>query len=196
MPKHRSRSALLGLAERAIAGLLLVTASPVLLATAVGLRVSRCRPVLHRPEVVRIPARDRAGDVATFRLFTFDPRYGHERLKPRSGRLSDLLMRVLPGLVNVVRGEMHLVGSEPRSPSVFVSLPDPWRQAYARARAGLITEAEVRMGGRPCDEDLYAAEVWSAEHANWRHRSKLLWSYFLPRIKPLERSRRREVATA
>jgi NDP-sugar pyrophosphorylase family protein len=194
--KHRLRSAVLGLAERAIAGLLLVAASPILLATALGLRVCCGRPVLHRPEVVRVPGNDRAGDVSTFRLFTFDPRYGRERLRRRGGPISDLLVRILPGLVNVVRGEMHFVGTEPRSPSIFFSLPEAWRQTYARARAGLITEAEVRMGSSPCDEDLYAAEVWSADHANWRDRSKLLWSYFLTRVTPSGRSRRQEVVTA
>jgi NDP-sugar pyrophosphorylase family protein len=194
--KHRLRSAVLGLAERATAGLLLAAVSPILLATALGLWVSRGRPVLHRPEVVSVPGSDRSGEEGTFRLFTFDPRYGRERMGRRSGSISDLLVRILPGLVNVLRGEMHFVGAEPRSPSVFLSLPEAWRHTYMRARAGLITEAEVRMGSSPCDDDLYAAEVWSANHATWRSRSKLLWSYFVARITPGGLSRSREVVTA
>ena len=91
---------------------------------------------------------------------------------PRVTRLGRVLRRYrideLPQLVNVVRGEMSLVGPRPEDPS-FVDLSDPLHRRVFSARPGITGLAQLefhdeaeRLEG-PDAERLYRDEILPAK---------------------------------
>jgi hypothetical protein len=174
--------------ERVFGALMVLVFLPVLLVTAGVLGILRAGPVLFRPEVRRGGAASRASTPArTFRLFTFDPAYGQAGLRsPRPGLAKDLLLRVLPGMVNVARGELSVVGVEPRSSETVSGLPTEWREAYLQARPGLVTEADAAGAGPIGEEFLFASEVRFAPTVDRPARAGIVARYLgLSRRSPL-----------
>ena len=121
---------------------LLALASPVMLlaALAIGLECRFREPILYRQ--VRVGQRDRPFTILKFR--TMRANAGSEFAKPgdpritRVGRLlRETRIDELPQLVNVLRGEMSLVGPRPEQP-----------QYVARLRAA-IPFYDLRHLGRP-----------------------------------------------
>ena len=141
-----------------LAGVALLALSPLLVLCALGVRASG-RPVLYRG--VRV---GRAGRIfAMYKLRTLKPG-AEERLGPYLGdeltrlthaettRVGRALRRAkldeLPQLVNVVRGDMSLVGPRPIRPVFFEELahdlPAYWQRLTVRP--GLTGLAQVRRG--------------------------------------------------
>lgn len=107
--------------ERVVAGLALVALSPLLGLLALGVRLSSPGPVLFRQE--RVGLRGEAFTILKFRSMPVDhdPDAGWNaasRATPtRLGRvMRELSLDELPQLLNVVRGEMSLVGPRPEVP--------------------------------------------------------------------------------
>lgn len=170
----------LGRAVERTVGLAVALATlPVALCTAAVLKVSREGPVLHRPRVLRNrwrrgASRPREEEV---RLFTFDPTFGTSGLASRRpSRWKDLVLRILPGMWSVARGDLSLVGLEPRAPEVVRELPEAWRRLYRTTQSGLVTEAEV-SGGAVDDETLFVFEAHFAARAGFVSRAKLMARY-------------------
>ena len=141
------------------AGVVLVVAAPVIAAVAVAVKVTSPGPVLYRQERV-----GRRGDV--FRVMKFRSMRGGltgadelsaaaqgepgaaisevvERLKSdrsRITRVGHFIRRTsldeLPQLINVVKGEMSLVGPRPLRPFEVECL-EPWQHARHEMRPGL-----------------------------------------------------------
>ena len=156
-------------ASRALAGVLFVLLSPVLLLVAAWLKLSRCGPVLHYREAVRLPAEGDPTCWRTFRLPAFCP---HQATGDRS-----LLMNVLPGLVSVASGDLAFVGVPPRSPKEISALPPDWRSLYLRSKAGLITEAAVNCIAEDNSDSLYSAEAYYTAVASFFHDLRLVRNY-------------------
>ncbi|MGH7559673.1 MAG: sugar transferase [Gemmatimonadales bacterium] len=120
----------------------LVVLAPVLLLAAVGIRLSSPGPVLHRA-----PRAGRFGRPFTmYKLRTM--RFGaHQGARvtaagdPRVFPLGRLLRRLkideLPQLVNVLRGEMSVVGPRPEDPGIVVEQYRPAHWHTLRVRPGL-----------------------------------------------------------
>lgn len=144
------------LGERWLAGVLLVVAAPVMAAVALTIRISSGPGVLYRQERV-----GRGGSVFTIYKFrTMDPdrrqrtldvtedrRTTHKTLDdPRHTRLGSLLRRTsldeLPQLLNVVRGEMSLIGPRPELASV-VDDQDLWSHPRHRVKPGITGSWQV-----------------------------------------------------
>lgn len=115
--------------QRALALLGLVASSPLLLLSAIGIKSSSAGPVLYRAE--------RAGrDGVPFTMFKLRTMHmaseGAGRITsagdPRVFALGSLLRRCkldeIPQLVNVVRGEMALVGPRPEDTSIVLDRYD------------------------------------------------------------------------
>jgi lipopolysaccharide/colanic/teichoic acid biosynthesis glycosyltransferase len=126
-----------------VAALGLVAAAPVLLVAAVGIRLSSRGPLLYRARLV-----GRNGRLFTMyklRTMHVDPRGSGSVITaerdPRVFRFGRPLRRLkideLPQLVNVLRGEMSLVGPRPQHPDVVLRhyTPDDWETL--RVRPGL-----------------------------------------------------------
>jgi NDP-sugar pyrophosphorylase family protein len=167
------------LVSRTLALLLFVLTFPMALAVALVLRLTRPGPVLYKRTVVRLPA---PGDMARWRTFTLW-RFAVESI-PRAavhegvaGGLRHLVWYVLPALGSIARGHLRFVGVAPRTSEEIQALPSDWRTLYLHAKAGIITEAYVRYGASPSEDELYAAEAFYSVMASVSYDARLAWAY-------------------
>jgi NDP-sugar pyrophosphorylase family protein len=99
-------------------------------------------------------------------------RGGSPRPSPR-----DLLGRVLPGLWQVVRGRVGLVGVTPRDERALAALPGHWREACRQTPFGLITEAMVQLDPDSSPEAVAAADAFYSVSRCARHDTWLVGRY-------------------
>jgi lipopolysaccharide/colanic/teichoic acid biosynthesis glycosyltransferase len=151
----------------------LVVAIPILAGVAVFMRLSRDRgPFLYRAERVGEDARI----ITVLKVRTMAVGVGGSSVTmsrdPRITRLGRLLRRYrideLPQLLNVVRGEMSMVGPRPEDP-VFVDMSDPLHRRVFSARPGITGLAQLefhdearRLDG-PDSERRYREEILPAK---------------------------------
>ncbi len=149
------------------AGAVLVAAAPVLAAVAVAVRKNLGSPVLFRQQ--------RAGkDGALFTLLKFrtmrDARDASGRPRPDAERLTSFgrwlrasSLDELPQLVNVLRGDMSLVGPRPLLPQY---LPRYTREQARRHEVlpGLTGWAQIKGRNTLSWEDKFALDVWYVDH--------------------------------
>lgn len=153
-------------------GLLALT-WPLLLATALYLKLTRQGPVLVKRECVRLPAQNNEDLWRTFQLWSFQTAPVRE-----SSRLKSFFLRFLPALINVAKGELRFVGVAPRDKTEVKQLSHDWQTLYLHSKAGIVTEAEVVYGAHPDEDELYSAEVFYSAAAGIRHDARLLLTYF------------------
>lgn len=170
---------LAGVCSRIAAGALLALAWPVLVATALCLKAARQGRVLHKKEVVRLPAQPDRSRWRTFRLWSFRPDGA-----PREKNLwRDFLFRFLPAVVNVARGELSFVGVTSRSAEEIEALPRSWQALCLSAKAGIVTEADVQPGVPLVKDEYGTADAFYAATAGVRRDLRLLMGYFLHPLK-------------
>jgi exopolysaccharide biosynthesis polyprenyl glycosylphosphotransferase len=173
-PAHRAKHAL----DRIAALALIVTAAPLLAAIALAVKLSSPGPVLFRQ-------RRLGRDGVPFELLKFRSMRGlAEPWRPADGgpggvegedrrtRLGRLLRRTsldeLPQLLNVLRGEMSLVGPRPERPDVAERLTatlDRYAERH-RMRPGMTGWAQVHglRGARSSLADRIAWDNFYVEH--------------------------------
>lgn len=153
--------------DRMVAALLLVLASPLLLAVAVAVRLRLGSPVLFRQARAGL-----GGD--PFELWKFrtmsdavglDGRLlsDEERLTPFGAWLRSTSLDELPELWNVVRGEMALVGPRP----LPVGYLDRYTEEEARrhdVRPGLTGWAQVHGRNSLSWDQRLAMDVWYVDN--------------------------------
>jgi lipopolysaccharide/colanic/teichoic acid biosynthesis glycosyltransferase len=163
--------------SRLLALLLLIPAAPILLLTAIGLKLFRPGPVLFRKEVVQLPALpEEEISWRDYALWSFINERDREtgRKRPITSTFGDLLFRFLPALINIVRGDLGFVGVPPRSREEIQLLSHDWRALYLHSKAGIVTEACIRYHNQPTEDELYIAEGFYAVAASWFHDLNLL----------------------
>jgi len=156
-----------------VGSLAMALAAPVLAGVAMAMRLSGDRgPFLYRARRVG----EGASIITVLKVRTMNEDAGGSSLTmsrdPRVTRLGRLLRRYrideLPQLVNVVRGDMSLVGPRPEDPS-FVDLSDPLHRRVFSAKPGITglaqlefhDEAERLVG--PDAEQRYRDEILPAK---------------------------------
>ena len=158
--------------SRGVALGLLVALWPVVLATALGLRLLRQGPVWCRLQAVCLPA---AAEERSWRRFIW---WSFDAHPDRTGvGWRHLMLRFLPGLVNVCRGQLRFTGVEPRSAAEIRGLDPDWKALYLTAKAGLVTEAAVQYGKAPTPDECYSAEAFYAVRSGWWYDLRLLARY-------------------
>jgi sugar transferase EpsL len=148
------------------AGLLLLT-SPLTLAAALAVRVTMGRPVLFRD----LRAGRRAKPFALLKLRTMRPLRPDERVPDddaarltRVGRwLRATSVDELPSLVNVLVGQMSLVGPRPL-PLRYVARFTPRQSRRFEVRPGVTGLAQVEGRNALLWEDKLELDAWYAEH--------------------------------
>ncbi len=152
----------------------LVLASPLLLAALVAIRLESPGSPIYRQRRVGLDGRE--FDVLKLRTMID----GAERMgrglavsagDARITRVGRLLRRTsldeLPNLVNVLRGEMAIVGPRPTVPSQVAQYTERQRGRLA-VRPGITGWAQVNgRTGLPWDERI-ELDLWYVEHRSWR----------------------------
>jgi lipopolysaccharide/colanic/teichoic acid biosynthesis glycosyltransferase len=130
-----------------LAALVLVLAAPLWLAIAVAIVVDERGPVLYRAR--RVGQGGREFDMYKFRKMRSDaagPRLtvsGDARFTRVGGFLARTKLDELPQLLNVLRGEMALVGPRPEDPSFVADFPGAF-DAITRVRPGITGLSQIQ----------------------------------------------------
>jgi lipopolysaccharide/colanic/teichoic acid biosynthesis glycosyltransferase len=147
--------------DRLFAAMMLVVLSPILLFTSIALRFTLGKGVLFRQErtgkggvpFTVLKFRTMKADRRQERVVVeSDRRKTHKsRLDPRHTRLGRFLRATgideLPQFVNVLRGEMSIIGPRPELPSV-VEHYEPWQHLRHDVRPGLTGLWQVSERGK------------------------------------------------
>jgi len=154
-----------------VAGVGLVVLSPLLLLVAVAVRATMGAPVLFRQ--TRPGRRGRPFEVLKFRTMT-DRRGADGALLPDADRLTSLgrLLRrtsldELPELVNVVRGDMSLVGPRPLLEE-YLDLYTPEQARRHDVRPGITGWAQVNGRNATTWDERFAHDAYYVDHRSMR----------------------------
>ncbi|WP_344446988.1 sugar transferase, partial [Kitasatospora nipponensis] len=162
-------------------GDLLVTALAGVVALPLGLLIAlliRC--TMGGPVIFRQTRSGHAG--AEFQILKFrtmrDRRHPDEPDAPRITRLGALLRRTsldeLPQLVNVVRGEMAVIGPRPTLPEQ-VAHYSPRQRGRLAVRPGLTGWAQVQGRNAISWPERIELDLWYVEHVSLRLDLLILW---------------------
>ena len=154
----------------AVAAVALVLSAPLLIAAAIAIRLESRGHVLYRQRRVRLDGRE--FDVLKLRTMvtgaeTMGAGLAVDQGDPRITRVGAFLRRTsideLPNLVNVLRGDMAIVGPRPTVP-VQVSQYTDRQRGRLRVRPGITGWAQVNgRAGLPWDERI-ELDLWYVEH--------------------------------
>jgi len=145
----------------------LMVAGPLMVLVAIGIRATMGSPVMFRQ---RRPGLDgRLFTLLKFRTMCVDRerecqwQYDEQRLTPIGRILRRTSLDELPQLINILRGEMSLVGPRPLLPEYLPYYKDRERLRHT-VRPGITGWAQVNgRNSLPWDEKL-ALDAWYVEH--------------------------------
>jgi lipopolysaccharide/colanic/teichoic acid biosynthesis glycosyltransferase len=155
------------LLDLVVAAVALLILSPILALVAAAVRISIGAPVLFRQ---RRPGKGgRPFELLKFRTMS-DAVDGHGRLLPdaqRLGRIGSLLRELsldeLPELINVIKGEMSLVGPRP----LLMQYLDRYTPDQARrhdVKPGITGWAQINGRNAISWDERFALDVWYVDH--------------------------------
>ncbi len=162
----------------------LLVFSPILLLTVLILKLTRLGPISFKTKAVKLPTGSSPLSWKTFNQYRFSPRTASVKTssvmdsRAHESPRRDFYLRFLPGLINVVKGDMSFVGVPPRTRSEIDQLPSDWRDLYLSAKAGIITETYIEFGKDPSDDDLFSSEAFYVVSANFKHDLSLIFRYY------------------
>ena len=162
-----------------VAGLLLVVLSPVLLAIGLAIRLGSPGPAVFRQE--RAGKAGRPFTLYKFRTMRLDadpfgpsPKSGVDpRLTPIGRRLREVSLDELPQLLNILKGDMSLVGPRP----LYVSQIPEWDARQRKrllVKPGLTGLAQVSGRGELTREEKLELDVRYVEQAGLRLDARVL----------------------
>lgn len=177
-PESGSRRSRLVISQ-IVAALLLLFLWPLLTIAIIFRITAGQEDGLFRRRLLRLPA---PADQGSWKYF--DRYYIGDPSDNVWGKTAQLLRADLPGLLNVLRGEMHLVGSPGRTREEVNALDHEWRDLYLKSKVGLVTEARVRCGFAPPLDEQLASDSFYAVHASSDYDFKLLGDFLRMQFGP------------
>ncbi len=131
-----------------LAGMALIVVAPLLALLAIGIRLAGPGPIFYRAQRVGRDRRPftmyklrtmRIGDAAT----TVITAHGDPRIFPLGRLLRHLKLDELPQLVNILRGEMSIVGPRPEDPSMVKRFYAPFYYKSFDVPPGLTSPGSI-----------------------------------------------------
>jgi len=131
-----------------LAGMALIAVAPLLAVLAIGIRLAGPGPIFYRAQRVGRDSRPftmyklrtmRIGDAAT----TVITAQGDPRIFPLGRLLRRLKLDELPQLVNILRGEMSIVGPRPEDPSMVQRFYAPFYYKSFDVPPGLTSPGSI-----------------------------------------------------
>src|SRR5437762_11673656 len=167
------RVSLKRLLDVCIAAIALVVLAPVMLVTALVVRVSLGSPILFRQQ--RPGLRGVPFTILKFRTMRHmaGAQSDEARLAPIGRLLRSLSLDELPELLNVITGDMSLVGPRP----LLVQYLDRYTPEQARrhrVKPGITGWAQVNGRNALTWEQRFALEVWYVDHQSLRLDMKIV----------------------
>lgn len=146
----------------------LLVLSPLLIGVAVAIRLTSPGPILHR--ATRVGRGGRLFMLYKFRSMVADAEKvgpgitaaDDARITPIGRILRRTKLDEFPQLINVLRGEMSLVGPRPEDPA-FVALYTPEQREVLSVRPGLTSLASVRFRN---EQALLLGPDWKAKYVD------------------------------
>ena len=175
-PLHGVNRYIKEIMDRLFAFILLFLISPLLLLIAIGVKLSSAGPVFYRQE--RVGWNNRSFTMLKFRSMPVDAeaktgavwaRPGEKRATRFGGFLRKTSLDELPQLINVLKGDMSLVGPRPERPDFVEVFKDqvPNYMKKHMVKAGITGWAQVNGWRGDTDlnqrieHDLYYIQHWS-----------------------------------
>ncbi|MGH7180586.1 MAG: sugar transferase [Nitrospiraceae bacterium] len=169
------------------ASVVLMVAAPLMIVAAIGIRATMGSPILFRQ--CRPGLDGRLFTVLKFRTMCVDrerecqSQFDAHRVTPLGRLLRHTSLDELPQLINVMRGEMSLVGPRPLLPEY---LPYYSQRECLRhtVRPGITGWAQINGRNRLSWDQRLALDVWYAEHQSMLLDLRIL---YLTAIRVLQR---------
>ncbi|MBP1148271.1 MULTISPECIES: undecaprenyl-phosphate glucose phosphotransferase [unclassified Methylocaldum] len=175
-PLHGINRYIKEIEDRLLALILLILASPVMLLIAVGVKLSSPGPVFYRQE--RVGWNNRSFVMLKFRSMPVNAesktgpvwaKPGENRATPFGAFLRKSSLDELPQLINVLKGDMSLVGPRPERPDFVEVFKDqvPNYMKKHMVKAGITGWAQVNGWrgdtdlNKRIEHDLYYIQNWS-----------------------------------
>jgi lipopolysaccharide/colanic/teichoic acid biosynthesis glycosyltransferase len=172
------------LVDLAVAGLATVVLAPVMVLVAVLIRVQLGRPVLFRQR--RSGRYGREFTILKFRTMR-PPRHADETDQERDTalgrRLRAMSLDELPQLVNVLRGDMSLIGPRPTLPEQVVHYDERQRGRLA-IRPGITGWAQVNGRNSISWPERIELDLWYIANRSLLIDLKVLWRTALNVVRP------------
>jgi lipopolysaccharide/colanic/teichoic acid biosynthesis glycosyltransferase len=173
------------------AAALLILLIPLFVVIFVSLKLFRKNePLFHRSDKVRLPMQQDMALWQTFSLISFSrddstkEAFGHDndtsrrRIAMHRVGWRDLILRFVPALINVARGELRFVGVTPRTVSEVKEFSQDLKSIYLKSKSGIVSDALVNFGPELTEDELYVAETFYAVSSGLKYDLKLLGRYF------------------
>ncbi|MBF0544900.1 MAG: sugar transferase [Candidatus Riflebacteria bacterium] len=167
---------------RFLAFIAFIAVSPIFLIIYFSLLIWEKKNPLFSKQYVRIPTEGTPETWKFVNVFSF---IGGDDLKENSKRqeLYYLFLRIIPGLINVIRGDISLVGLPLRTKQEILELPADWRSAYLKCKAGLFGETMAVHGFISNIDEQCACEMYYTVASGFWCDVNILKRYFFRALK-------------
>jgi sugar transferase EpsL len=159
-----------------VAVMALLLLSPLFAVVALSVRLTMGSPILFRQ--VRPGLNGKPFTVLKFRTMGPEPDRGEasdaERLTPLGKALRRTSLDELPELINVLRGEMNLVGPRPLLMD-YLPLYNPEQARRHEVRPGITGWAQVNGRNAITWEEKFRLDVWYVDHRSALLDLRILW---------------------